>query len=180
VVNPVDLDVDGLDDVMADQLKVLMSYPVGHVCPFAREKVVQGDHVVAHEHQAVDQVRAHKAGPARDEDAQLLVLWQERYLVQRKKKQSKPLPRRGEGEDTYRGVAQGHAHVLGEDIAVWHVGHVQLLQLGERDVVVERAGHGDHAPTVAQLAGNDAGRRKHPGRVRQDEDGQYLNRRRPT
>ena len=80
MVDLVDLEEDGLDDVVPDHLEVGVAEVVHHVLLAAREEVVHHDHAVAARHQAVHQGAAHEAGAAGDEDAQALPLEPQGHL----------------------------------------------------------------------------------------------------
>mmetsp|Transcript_30203 Transcript_30203/g.89559 ORF Transcript_30203/g.89559 Transcript_30203/m.89559 type:complete len:390 (+) Transcript_30203:56-1225(+) len=71
VVDLVHLDLEGLDDVMADDLEVGPPHQVLDVELAAREVVVEADHVVPLVHEAPAEVRAQEAGPSRHEDAEV-------------------------------------------------------------------------------------------------------------
>ena len=68
VVDLVDLQVDGVDDVVADELEAPMPQEVAYVVLAAREEVVEAQDVVTFRDQAVAQMGAEKTGPPRDED----------------------------------------------------------------------------------------------------------------
>ena len=65
--NPVDLQLDRLRDVVADELKTRMANPAGDVGLAPGEVVIQTDHLIAGFHQPVDQMRTQEAGTAGDE-----------------------------------------------------------------------------------------------------------------
>jgi hypothetical protein len=80
VVDLVDLEEDGLDDVVADHLEVGVAEVVHHVLLASREEVVDDDHAVAARHQAVHEVAADEPGAAGDEDSEALPLEAQGHL----------------------------------------------------------------------------------------------------
>ncbi|BAS71812.1 Os01g0315850, partial [Oryza sativa Japonica Group] len=102
VVDLVDLEQDGLDDVVADHLESRVGEVVRHVVLAPREEVVDDDHAVAALHQAVHEVAPDEPGAARDEHPQRAAAEAQRHLppgglVQRRRRR-----RRERGE-----VAEG-------------------------------------------------------------------------
>ena len=56
VPDPVDFQLDGLGDVMADQLKMGMANPLADIVFAASEVVIQAQHLITLMHQAIHQV----------------------------------------------------------------------------------------------------------------------------
>lgn len=69
VVDPVDLEKDGLDNIVAEQLEPGVPQVVRDVLLPACEEVVHHDHAIPLLQQPVDEVAAHEARPAGDDDA---------------------------------------------------------------------------------------------------------------
>ena len=65
--NPVDLQLDWLRDVVADELKTGMANPAGDVGFTAGEVIIETDNLIAALHQSVDQMGAEEAGTSCDE-----------------------------------------------------------------------------------------------------------------
>ena len=76
VVDLVDLEQQRVNDVVAYKFKVGVANPVVDVGFGAGEVIVKADDVVTKHHEAVHQMRAHKAGAASDKNA-LFVKWVE-------------------------------------------------------------------------------------------------------
>lgn len=72
MVDLVHFDDERLDDVVTDELKIGMPDPLGEVVLLAGEKVVEDEHFVTHEHEAIHQMRADEAGASRNENPFLL------------------------------------------------------------------------------------------------------------
>ena len=68
MVDLVDLEEDGLDDVVADELEAGVGEVVREVLLASREEVVDDDDVVPAGEELVDEVAAHEAGAASDND----------------------------------------------------------------------------------------------------------------
>lgn len=68
VVDPVDLEEDWLDDIVAEQLESRVPEVVRDVLLPAREEIVDHDHAVALLQQPVHEVAADESGPAGDDD----------------------------------------------------------------------------------------------------------------
>jgi len=58
VVNFVHLQIDGIDDVVADQFEMRLSHQVGDVVFTAGKKIVQADHIMAFAQKAFTQMGA--------------------------------------------------------------------------------------------------------------------------
>jgi hypothetical protein len=69
VVDPIDLEEDGLDDVVTEQLEPGVAEVVRNVGFPPGEEVVDHDHAVPLLQQPVHEVAAHEPGPAGDDDA---------------------------------------------------------------------------------------------------------------
>ena len=65
--DPVDLQLDRLDDIVTDELEAGMANPARDVGLTPGEVVVHTDHLITGLHQSVDQVRAKETGTAGDE-----------------------------------------------------------------------------------------------------------------
>lgn len=74
VVDLVDFQQEGLDDVVSDQLKPRIPEVVYEVLLPAGEEVVDDDDAISPGHEAVDEVAADEAGAAGDDDAEALAL----------------------------------------------------------------------------------------------------------
>ena len=70
VVDPVDLEEDWLDDVVADELESRVAEVVRDVVLAAREEVVDNDDTVPAGEELVDEVAADKPSATGDDDAQ--------------------------------------------------------------------------------------------------------------
>lgn len=68
VVDPVDLEMAGVDDVVRHDAKRPVVAQMGYVGLLAGMEVVQADHLVAEPRQSLAQVRAKKPGPAGDQN----------------------------------------------------------------------------------------------------------------
>lgn len=138
VVDLVDFDEDGIDDVVAYELEVGVADPVREVGFGAGEEVVERDHVVAHEHEAVDEVGADESCAAGDEDAAFV--------------EGVEAPDCGEGGGV-RGMGYGGVAASAEAKG-WEVEGAQ-----RRDGEVARAGAGDFfgEPVEDMWFGGDGG-----------------------
>lgn len=74
VVDLVDFEEEGLDDVVSDQLEPRIPEVVYEVLLPAGEEVVDDDDAVAPGHEAVDEVAADESGAAGDDDAEAFTL----------------------------------------------------------------------------------------------------------
>jgi hypothetical protein len=81
VVDLVDLEQDGLDDVVSDHLEVGVVEVVHDVVLASGEEVVDDDDAVAALEEAVHEVAADEAGAAGDEHAERLALEAQRHLA---------------------------------------------------------------------------------------------------
>lgn len=68
MVNLIDLEQDGLHNIMSNELKPRISEMVHHVLLSAGEEIINDDHIVASLHQLIDQMTADEAGPAGDDN----------------------------------------------------------------------------------------------------------------
>ena len=146
VVDLVDLEQDGLDDVVADHLEVGVGEVVHDVVLAAGEEVVDDDDAVAALEEAVDEVAADEAGAAGDEHAERLALEAQRHLAADEVPRAGQLavaPRRLDGEAGERVVGNaggggvgGHGggggggrRRRGLGSKFWQPGGVRLLRL---------------------------------------------------
>jgi hypothetical protein len=135
VVDLVDLEQDGLDDVVAYHLEVGVAEVVQDVVLAAGEEVVDDDDTVSALQEAVHQVAADEAGAAGDEDAEHLPLEAQRHLAADE-------------------VPRGHVAVVGGLDG----------ETGERVVVgVGRGGGGGGGGGGRGGDGDDGGGDEHPG-----------------
>jgi hypothetical protein len=57
---PITFDEERIDDVVIDQFKILVANPVFNISFAAGEEIISDDHLVALEHQPIDQMRANE------------------------------------------------------------------------------------------------------------------------
>lgn len=74
MVNLVHLQHDRLNHIVDDQLEIRVPQPVSHVALASRKHVVHHDHLVACDHQTIDQMTADETRTTRDENAHALAV----------------------------------------------------------------------------------------------------------
>lgn len=118
VIDLIDLNHEWIHYIVSDHLKVWVAQPVLHIPLTSCEKVVEDNDFVAHEHQAVDKMRSHKACSSCDQDPFPLLIGQ--HLDGRIR----------------RRVWEGQRLVLCIDLAIriGLVGQIQLLQHTEWNI----------------------------------------------
>jgi hypothetical protein len=77
VVDLVNFDQEGLDNIVSNHFKVGVTDPVGNGGSGTGEEVVQNGNFVTEEHQSVDQVGTDETSTTGDEDSLSLSVWQE-------------------------------------------------------------------------------------------------------
>lgn len=77
VVDLVDLDKEGVDDVVADNLEVGVANPVRNGSPATGKEVVKDGDLVTQKHESVDQVGTNETGTTGDEDSLTLRVGEE-------------------------------------------------------------------------------------------------------
>jgi hypothetical protein len=76
VVDAVDLEVEGIGNVVEDELEVGVPDPVLHIFSCPGVEVVEHGDLVPLPHQRVHEVRAHEPRAPRHQDSQPLPVWQ--------------------------------------------------------------------------------------------------------
>ncbi len=80
MVNLIHLQHDRFNHIVDDQLEVRVSQPVSHVALTSGEHVVHHNHLVACDHQAVDQVTSDETRATRDENTHPLTVRKDFHL----------------------------------------------------------------------------------------------------
>lgn len=137
VVDVINLQEDGLDDVVSNELELGVPKMVGQVILPPREEIVNDDHAVSPGNQAVHQVAAHEPGPTRDHDPQALPHQPQRHPPARAHRQP-AFPqrrRRGGGALVQNPPSREGCRVGVEERRRWG--------RGQREGVEEEGGDGD-------------------------------------
>ena len=69
ITRTVAFDHEGLDDIVSDQLEIRMADPMGDARLGTGEEIIEHGHLVAKEHETIDQMRTDKASATGDENA---------------------------------------------------------------------------------------------------------------